>query len=68
MRIDGDRRSVVGSFRVADIIQRKLQNDRVFRQRVLERSDYYKSGDGFEREPTKLADIADGVKARELPP
>ena len=67
VRIDGDRRSVVGSFRVADIIERKLQHDRAFRQRVLQRSDHYKSGDGFQREPTKLDDIADGVKARYHP-
>ena len=58
---------VVVSFRVADLIHRKLQHDAAFRKRVLERSDYFKSGVDFEKTPTELEDIADGVEVRYHP-
>jgi hypothetical protein len=58
---------VVVSFRVADLLQRKLQHDSAFRRAVIERSDYYTAGTDFQKPPTELADVADGVQARYHP-
>ena len=58
---------VVVSFRVADLLARKLQHDSAFRRAVIERSDYYTAGTDFQKPPTELADVADGVQARYHP-
>ena len=51
-------------FRVADLIERRLQHDPAFRRRVLERSEYYKSGVDYCTPPTELKDIDACAKGR----
>jgi hypothetical protein len=55
------------SFDVADLLIRKLQCDRAFRQKVLETSAEYKSGAMHKRVPEVQRCLMDGVKVRYHP-
>jgi hypothetical protein len=55
------------SFDVADLLIRKLQCDRAFRQQVLETSAEYKSGAMHKRVPEVQRCLMDGVKVRYHP-
>ena len=67
VKLSDERGDTVVSFRVADLVERKLQRDSKFRRRVLERSAYYKSGVDFRTSPTKLENVDSCAKARYHP-
>ena len=60
--IDGIHKVV--SFDTATLIERKLQNDASTRQSLLAASDFFKTGELFQKQPTVLNDMMDGVAAR----
>ena len=60
--IDGIHKVV--SFDTAALIERKLQNDASTRQTLLAASDFFKTGELFQKQPTVLCDMMDGVAAR----
>jgi hypothetical protein len=64
VHLSDERGDTVVSFRVADLIERRLQHDPAFRRRVLERSEYYKSGVDYCTPPTELKDIDACAKGR----
>ena len=54
----------VASFSMIHLLERRLQNDKEFRQTVIAASDSWKMGDRYQVRPEKLSDITDGVIAR----
>jgi hypothetical protein len=55
------------SFDVAALLIRKLQYDKQFRQKILETSEYYKSGAMHRRVPELQKSLMDGAKVRYHP-
>jgi hypothetical protein len=59
-----DDECTVTSLDPFDLIKRRLQNDAVWRKKVMDKSDVWKLGNKWRQPPVKLADMDDGVAAR----
>jgi hypothetical protein len=64
VQLSKEKGDSVTSCRLPKLIERKLQRDPAFRRRILERSDYYKSGIAYATPPSELSELDDSVKAR----